>query len=69
MLSDGFAYWVSIGSSAACSNNTINFAPFGRRTQAKARAGYHGALLHLEVPAPGAPQVADLVPGRSESLP
>ena len=44
MLRDGFAYWVSIGSSAACSNNTINFAPFGRRTQAKACAGYHGAL-------------------------
>ena len=44
MLSSGFAYWVSIGSSAACSNNTINFAPFGRRTWADAHAGYHGAL-------------------------
>ncbi|ALO44915.1 hypothetical protein PS2015_222 [Pseudohongiella spirulinae] len=44
MLSDGFAYWVSIGSSAACSNNTINSAPFGRRTWADAHAGYHGAL-------------------------
>jgi len=45
MLRYRFSYWAPLNTSTPCSNNTINFAPFGRQTRASRSAGYYGALI------------------------